>query len=617
MRKPNTNRSIFRDWWREIFSISLAIICTILSVAVLLYVDNRSAHEWNLPVQPNTLIASLATLARAALIFPLAECIGHLKWTYFEKPRALISLHLFDSASRGPMGALTFLWRERMHLPLASGAALVTILLLLFQPFAQQTIQFASRSAPMANETAHTLLTRDFSTDKYTEHSPGSDPFYPAVTLGLYKAAFKEAADDSKNAKCSTALCDYPDHYTLAFCSACEEQSLSGSIFDLFENCTLAGTPDRVGKSAILEYVDSRIGEKSSKGSFNSTITCKIPQISPITLSIDYNRRMSPDLNLTLHVFDPVGYLPRQRTSWDKGSFVNSTLEIHNKFVGSTALTNFSMKSCKYEPGHAVVENRNVSVLLNATCVDSTTDLSSYFAGNKTTPQFGMFNGTVTKCSLKPCVKHFTEAKMLGNRFSANITTKPTVLGPETRSFSHKTDDGEELTYSWQYRAFIFLEAYIREELDNIVFLFAHMKTISGGGDDTPSLYERIAEQLSTLIKSPSNNQIQTLEGTAYGSEIYIQVRWPWFFFPLFLTAASTLILALSIWDSSNRVYLFKNKILAAIAFELHGWKREEYDADDDWGAHSMGEFEKKSERMVAKMQLPQHGESGLKLRKE
>jgi len=98
------NRSILLVWWEEILSISIAIICTALSVAVLIYMNNRSLSKWTYRLQPNTLVAFLATITRAALIYALAECLGHLKWTYSERPKALIHFHTFNAASRGPLG---------------------------------------------------------------------------------------------------------------------------------------------------------------------------------------------------------------------------------------------------------------------------------------------------------------------------------------------------------------------------------------------------------------------------------------------------------------------------------------------------------------------------------
>jgi hypothetical protein len=78
-----------------------------------------------------------------------------------------------------------------------------------------------------------------------------------------------------------------------------------------------------------------------------------------------------------------------------------------------------------------------------------------------------------------------------------------------------------------------------------------------------------------------------------------------WFILTLVLLASCLLIVVLSIWDSSRKGYLFKNNVLAAIAFELHGWEPYEYGVDETWTRRSMRNVEKKAGQMVARMQLP------------
>jgi hypothetical protein len=56
-------------------AISIAVVCTTPSGRVLAYMTQRSMSKRNFNVEPNTLVAFLATLARAALIYLLAECV--------------------------------------------------------------------------------------------------------------------------------------------------------------------------------------------------------------------------------------------------------------------------------------------------------------------------------------------------------------------------------------------------------------------------------------------------------------------------------------------------------------------------------------------------------------
>ncbi|KAF1996400.1 hypothetical protein P154DRAFT_443513, partial [Amniculicola lignicola CBS 123094] len=110
--RTSFNRFLHFGWWWEVSSIFVATICTCLSMTVLFYTDGKALTEWKLPIQPNSLIAIFSTIAKSALLVPIAEGLSQLKWTYFEvpEPRELAQMQVFDDASRGPWGALVFLW---------------------------------------------------------------------------------------------------------------------------------------------------------------------------------------------------------------------------------------------------------------------------------------------------------------------------------------------------------------------------------------------------------------------------------------------------------------------------------------------------------------------------
>jgi hypothetical protein len=119
------------------------------------------------------------------------------------------------------------------------------------------------------------------------------------------------------------------------------------------------------------------------------------------------------------------------------------------------------------------------------------------------------------------------------------------------------------------------------------------------------------------ILQSQSNPDIVNITGIEYGTKIYVQVIWVWFILPPVLLASCLLIVVLSIWDSSRKGYVFKNNVLTAIAFELHGWQPHEYDVDKTWIRRSVWNVEKKAEQMEARMQLPHDEEGGSRPKKE
>lgn len=100
-----------RFWWWDIFGSVISLVCLVLLFAFLTSIDNTRVAQWRWTVLPNALVSFLATIARSALLLPVAECLGQLKWIYFkDRPSKLIELQRFDDASRGPWGSLVFLW---------------------------------------------------------------------------------------------------------------------------------------------------------------------------------------------------------------------------------------------------------------------------------------------------------------------------------------------------------------------------------------------------------------------------------------------------------------------------------------------------------------------------
>ena len=72
-----------------------------------------------------------------------------MKWRWFRKDRPLDDVAQYDSASRGPLGSSTLLWRLGLRHPLASCGALITILMLVIDPFAQQIMRYRDCDVPI------------------------------------------------------------------------------------------------------------------------------------------------------------------------------------------------------------------------------------------------------------------------------------------------------------------------------------------------------------------------------------------------------------------------------------------------------------------------------------
>lgn len=123
---------------------------------MLTNIDNIPLPHWWLPIQPNSLIAVLTTVAKSSMLVSVASCISQLKWNHFSRySRKLVDLETFDEASRGPWGSATLIWSLNFRVPviITSGLALVTIMPLGIDPCAQQVLKFPMQPTPLDNVT--------------------------------------------------------------------------------------------------------------------------------------------------------------------------------------------------------------------------------------------------------------------------------------------------------------------------------------------------------------------------------------------------------------------------------------------------------------------------------
>ncbi|KAF6808836.1 hypothetical protein CSOJ01_07304 [Colletotrichum sojae] len=152
----------WRIWHLEALSSLLALSC-LVAMAVILAVNQRKPlPAWPDLISINTLIAVFTAVFRASLYSLLP------KWTWFNKPRSLADVKLFDDATFG---------------------AFITVVALAVDPFSQAIIEH--RTCPqVVQETPKTMRFRDPPTTPRTNN-------YTGLLLGAkYKAEFARAALD-------------------------------------------------------------------------------------------------------------------------------------------------------------------------------------------------------------------------------------------------------------------------------------------------------------------------------------------------------------------------------------------------------------------------------------
>jgi hypothetical protein len=135
-------------WWWEISCCIIALGALLGIVGTIRSYERKEAPQWKFGLNVNAIIAIFSAALKAAAGLVVAEGISHLKWIAVSRPQLLSTFITYDEASRGPLGALQLIWENQYWSKgLQSGAfvsslgALVTILMLILDPFSQQIIQ--------------------------------------------------------------------------------------------------------------------------------------------------------------------------------------------------------------------------------------------------------------------------------------------------------------------------------------------------------------------------------------------------------------------------------------------------------------------------------------------
>jgi hypothetical protein len=113
----------------------------------------------------------LAKIATAALILPISEAIGQLKWSWFNgrKSKDMIDFEIFDKASRGAWGSFLLLFRTKGR-SLAALGAVLTLLMVATDAFFQQSTDLPERWASKGHGDSPIVIRYDSNNGQIFEH---------------------------------------------------------------------------------------------------------------------------------------------------------------------------------------------------------------------------------------------------------------------------------------------------------------------------------------------------------------------------------------------------------------------------------------------------------------
>jgi hypothetical protein len=241
-RSCSTLRNPEDNWLIEIICVVAGSACLAALCPVLHHYDGKATPHFGSAfgssLTLNTLVAIIAAVAKLLLLFPVAECIGQLRWIWFSRGyRQLGDFATWDYAARGSVwSGFELIWTTRMG-SVASVGAVITLFAVAIDPLSQQLIAYRDSSVQSAGLKATIPTTKEFlelttsvegvitSTEDYSDllqlaQSPSE---YAYISVGM-KRAIRAGLDNGKNkvldlpAACPSGNCTFEAYSSLAVC---------------------------------------------------------------------------------------------------------------------------------------------------------------------------------------------------------------------------------------------------------------------------------------------------------------------------------------------------------------------------------------------------------------
>jgi hypothetical protein len=571
--------NILKRWLLEILSWLLSAACMFAIIAVLVVLKDQKLTKWSLAEKTgltlNAYISVLSKIAGAALILPVSEALGQLKWSWFlGHSRQMWDYEIFDNASRGPWGALLLLIRTKGR-SLAAIGAMITLISLALDPFFQQVVDFPDRWA-LANATG--LIPRvvrysPFYTPEYMQGfettfiNPALRPIIGQFFIdnGTQPVPFGNGTRPDIPLSCPTDNCTWPEYDTLGVCSQCADVSdmldyaclytsidwkanIPGELGDeVYPNGTVCGYfLNATSDNPILMTGYIQEGNTSEVTIGETLLVRSLPlteMINKVPISggsVKFKHIANPIFDsLIVSATNGAAGIRRKekpaahecvlawcaqtiKSSYDSGVYSENILS--KQFNTSAEPYPFPWESFPVEDKGEVVANvvlyvQNVSLQIP----------SSPHASNQS---FSVDNTTVSNVM-----------QAFDDYFPSYYTQQPDSDSPMLR-----------------YRNYLGYPSLRKLAFNPLLApnnITRHM--------------ERLAIAMTNVVRSDASSKLM-LPGEAYSHENYVSVRWEWLALPLGLLFSSLIFLTATIVQSAieiDRVSVWKTSAIATLLYGL------------------------------------------------
>ncbi|KAI4698435.1 hypothetical protein J4E81_005658 [Alternaria sp. BMP 2799] len=577
--------NILKRWLLEVLSWLFSAICMAAVIGVLARLKDEPLTKWVLAEKTgltlNAYISILSKMAGAALILPVSEALGQLKWSWFlEHSKQMWDFEIFDNASRGPWGSLLLLIRTKGR-ALAALGAMIMLCSLALDPFFQQVVDFPDRWA-LRNESSAIPRAIRYSPPYIPEYYMGfeeqqRDSLIEPVAQkffygnGTQPEPFGNGTRPDIPLACPTSNCTWPEYESLGVCSKCVAMDVPDILDFACLNTTIDWSAHTSGP-----FSDDTLPNGTVCGYFiNATSE------SPVLMS---------------------GYIANETES---GTTLGEAL-----LVRVLPLTKFITKEQLFGAGSINFKNTR-NPILDTLIVSAVDGAKSVY--DRQPP-------IVHECVLSWCVQSIKSTYQWGKYSEEVIATfENTTEGPspwETFEIPEDEGGGTMIYYmqnvtitpptNWHGRSNHTISdvSYGSDNITvtNVVTVFDDFFPSYYTADNTtaqPSLrykdfpmngaktralefnpwaatnnitqhMSRLATSMSNVVRSSPSKLM--LAGEAYNQENYVSVRWEWLTLPLGLLFISFIFLSATVMKSAierDRVGVWKTSAYATLLYGL------------------------------------------------
>ncbi|KAI8629739.1 hypothetical protein F5Y19DRAFT_484649 [Xylariaceae sp. FL1651] len=506
------------SWTTELVSLTLSVLFIAAQVIILVCVREKPYYEtWRLSLSLSSVLAILTTASKTAQLHAVGEAIGQVKWVDFKAaPQRLDKFEIYDRSSRGPRGAVEFIFRVRWGL--ATVGPFVTLLALAADPFTQQVIQLEARISNTSDSTAlfgfaYEYNTKPSQTGLSNFNTPELSSRDPGLQGAILKGIFN--IETPNEFRCGGACSWNETYYSLGFSSTCvnitqaaQASKVCGFAVDhayLICNYT---TPSGVHFSTQYDYTNSATALRVAT---NDTFFSSIP-------TEELDRVPANFLNVAIF----------QSRSGEESSF------------GDPDIVQANITECSLSL--SLHEYSNI-----------TANGSQLIIGHHTAKSLepGWFNGS-------------------DDSSSPLVTFNQSKSGPLATPLSINVYDWANAVLFFESEAFT----------SHIISGYAINPQVGNGAaflnKDPAATFDSMVSSMTDYVRSLAKGpNVQTASGSRIEKVVFVHVRWEWLTLPLFEELAALIfVIWVIINNKHHRIPGWKSSALALLAHQFKPAKR-------------------------------------------